>query len=357
MFRQGLSSKLIILCVAVLLYSVVITVKLLFYGYKCSLQQPPQEELCVEQQKKTVPPLEQQEKTVRPWEQQEKTVPPWEQHLDFDGFDNETGTSDGHFIVPNYVHFIKFGQNNFSFVDAVCVLAAFKNQKPEKLFFHTDAEGFQGKYWDVIMNTTGFKEVLIIRKIKLPTEIFGHRLNKGWKYFHGGDVARMLVLREFGGIYLDRDSYVVRRLDDLRRFEMSIGWRISREMGNQVVVAHKDARFLRLWYESYKNYKRNCFYCNAGAHPSRDILRPNPHLVHRLETLFGNYGIMQAIYTTKFPAWRDYYSIHILSRHLKGLKNLSPTLKYPVVFDEVNVLKYPVAFRDMCKAVYPFPKS
>lgn len=89
-------------------------------------------------------------------------VPDWERSLNFTGFNNETGTPAGHYIVPNYVHFVKFRFATFNFIHMICVLAAFKHQRPEKLFIHTDVEQFQGKYWDVLINTPGFAEVICI---------------------------------------------------------------------------------------------------------------------------------------------------------------------------------------------------
>ena len=44
-----------------------------------------------------------------------------------EGFNNETGTGNGIYLVPNIIHFVRFEGNNFTFVDAVCVLSAFKN--------------------------------------------------------------------------------------------------------------------------------------------------------------------------------------------------------------------------------------
>lgn len=86
-------------------------------------------------------------------------VPDWERTLNFTGFNNETGTPDGHYIVPNYVHFIKFQFATFNFIHMVCVLAAFKHQRPDKLFIHTDVDQFHGKYWDILINTPGFTRV------------------------------------------------------------------------------------------------------------------------------------------------------------------------------------------------------
>ncbi len=62
---------------------------------------------------------------------------------------------------------------------------------------------------------------------------------------------------EFGGIYLDRDVIVIISLDPLRKFEMTLDYEFHKtykEMGNQVQIAHKRARFLRLYLQTYKKY-------------------------------------------------------------------------------------------------------
>lgn len=89
----------------------------------------------------------------------ENSVPEWEKKWNFTGFDNETGTADGRYIIPNYVHFVKFRHATFTFVHTVCLLAALKNQRPEKLFIHTDVQEFQGENWQILLDTPGFKEV------------------------------------------------------------------------------------------------------------------------------------------------------------------------------------------------------
>jgi hypothetical protein len=88
----------------------------------------------------------------------------------FEGFNNETGTEDGTHLVPNTIHFLRFKQNNLTFVDAVCVLSAFKNQRPDKILFHTDVEIFVGPYWEKVKNTPGI--VYEFRKVTLPEKNF-----------------------------------------------------------------------------------------------------------------------------------------------------------------------------------------
>jgi hypothetical protein len=82
----------------------------------------------------------------------------------FDGFNNETGTENGTYLVP-IIHFLRFKQNNFTFVDAVCVLSAFKNHRPDKILFHTDVDSVVGPYWEKVKNTPGivyeFRNVIL----------------------------------------------------------------------------------------------------------------------------------------------------------------------------------------------------
>ena len=64
---------------------------------------------------------------------------------------------------------------------------------------------------------------ITIRTTELPDEIFGEKFSSEWKLWHASDVLRNRVLLEFGGIYLDRDVYVVKSLDKFRRYEMAVG--------------------------------------------------------------------------------------------------------------------------------------
>jgi mannosyltransferase OCH1-like enzyme len=79
-------------------------------------------------------------------------------------------------------------------------------------------------------------------------------LNEQWRFFHGGDIGRIHVLMRYGGIYLDNDAYVIRSLHKYRKFECVLNWDENQFMGTQIIIAHKDARFLPLWLDSYRQY-------------------------------------------------------------------------------------------------------
>ncbi|XP_069702053.1 uncharacterized protein [Periplaneta americana] len=268
----------------------------------------------------------------------------------FEGFNNETGSVNGDYIVPNYVHFIFFGKSFIDYVTAVCVLAAFKNQRPEKIFFHTNVDKFTGPHWIKIRDTLG--SVLDIRRIEMPTEIFGQKLREEWVQWHAGDVTRIRVLMEYGGIFLDNDSYIVRSLDVFRKYEMTIGITDRDYMGTQVLVAHKDARLLKLWLETYRDYHPEDWYMNAGEKPMREVLQYKPELAHTVKTLLGVHGLTDKLYVwDSWSAWRSYYSIHLVIRLRRYDVYWWQYLMWPIL-DETNICSYNKPFGEMAREVY-----
>jgi len=268
----------------------------------------------------------------------------------FNGFDNETGAPNEEYIVPNIVHFLFFDIHELSFVDAVCVLAAFKNQRPENIYFHTNVAEFKGRYWEKLKNTPGLS--IQFKNVTLPEKIFGQKFSASFHRWHAGDVARIMILMEYGGIFLDNDSYLVKSLDKFRKFEMTLGWSEGQYLGTQVLVAHKDARFLRLWLETYRQYYPDRWYFNAGEKPTREVLWFKPELVHRVKVLFGVQGLSEELYRLDhWDEWRKFYAVHLLIRHRWYLDSWWNMFWWPKL-DEDNIRDYPKPFGDMAREAY-----
>lgn len=278
----------------------------------------------------------------------------WSETLDngFEGFDNVNGVPNGRLIVPNYIHFLRYGANlqNVNFMDAVCILSAFKNQKPDKLFFHTNLSKFSGKHWERLMQVPGFKETIEFRYIEPVESVFGQQLSSWYKLWHGSDILRIDILSRFGGIFVDNDVYVVRNMDELRKYEMTVELNDWKSFGTMTLVAHKDARFLRLWLNSYRQYYGHLWYYNAGEKPKLEVLDVRPELVHNVQNKLGVLDLRVPLYIERWKDWKSQFTIHTLIRHLHDLKELthnSVGLKYPVVFNEKNILEYNVTIQDM----------
>lgn len=283
-------------------------------------------------------------------------VPLWHQNLDFNklNFSNETGNPTGCYVVPNHVHYVHFGGNPLSYVQLICVLSVLKNQKPDKIMFHYDNNNtFSGKYWETLYSIAGFREIVGFNNIELPSEIFGQPLSEGWQKWHASDITRIKTIMTYGGIFLDNDCYLVKNIDNYRRFEISMNWDEGQYLGSQVIIAHKDARFLKRWLECYKVYDKTKWYYNAGERPTIEVLYKEPELLHRVKVLFGaDTKYIFKLLQEKWEGWREFYIIHLLIGHQYLLKNVTEKAIFPVNFTETNIANYPVTFREMAYDLY-----
>ncbi|XP_065206184.1 uncharacterized protein LOC135835715 [Planococcus citri] len=279
----------------------------------------------------------------------------WAEELDegFEGFDNTTGAYGGQYIIPNYVHFLRYGPKlkEVSFVDAVNILAAFKNQKPDKIIFHTNIDSFTGKFWRYLTSLPKFNETIVFKYIEPIDSIFGRKMYSKYRDWHSSDILRIEILQKYGGIFIDNDVYVVQKLDRFRRYEMVLETIADLEnFGTMTLMAHKGARFLRLWLNEYKEYYPHLWYYNAGKRAKLKVLDVRPELVHDARGKFGVEDLRTELYLQKWKQWKDKYTIHTLIRHLHDRDDLrynNLNLTYPVVFDQYNILKYNVTIKDM----------
>ncbi|PNF41545.1 hypothetical protein B7P43_G12310 [Cryptotermes secundus] len=272
-------------------------------------------------------------------------------------------------------------------------------QQPEVVYVHSDAEEFGGHYWTVLQTLSFPNTSLVLSYRPRPTHVFGQPLSS---IYHASDVARIQVLMECGGIYIDADTLVLRSLNRFRHFEMAVGWPWGEYMGTQlssgsseltgpeesvndgtvltsdlqeavaemcekgssgptiadirnwvaggeeenlqimtdeeVLVAHKDARFLPLWLNSYRHYHPRDWYYNAGQEPTQQILDKAPYLVHRVPGLFGVHNLAARLYgPNPWPQWRLMFTVHLLSRHPPA----------PQQLDEKSVIHYRAPFGDI----------
>lgn len=108
------------------------------------------------------------------------------------------------------------------------------------------------------------------------------------------------------------------------------------------MIGHPKARFLKMYLESYRRYLPTEWYYNGGQVPTEQILKPQPHLVHRVPIFFGVHNLVDELYgTNKWPDWRHYYSIHLLSRHHS----------HPEQLNETTILDYDRPFGDIARSV------
>ena len=88
------------------------------------------------------------------------------------------------------------------------------------------------RYWQALVNTSDALNVsLLVRHLSRPSHVYGQRLSSVW---HAGDIARINLLQQFGGITLDRDQLILKPLHTFRHYEMVLGWPAGQFIGTQV---------------------------------------------------------------------------------------------------------------------------
>ncbi|XP_075537218.1 uncharacterized protein LOC142572171 [Dermacentor variabilis] len=246
-------------------------------------------------------------------------------------------------FVPNIVHFIRLGNASLSFIEVVSIRAAWLQQNPDFLMIHCNncSATIHSAHWKLIKDIPR----LTLRYVEKPETIFGTKVS--W-IEHASDIVRIRVLRKYGGIYLDSDSYIVKNLDKYRRFETAIGWPPGQSIGNQIIVAHKRSEFLRLYYESYHKYRPDLWYYNAGHLPTQEILDTTPHLVYRIPCDFGVHeDITRILFEQCNDDWRNFTAVHAFFRHRAYY---CPFDKFgPINFETVG--KYAANFGKMARLV------
>jgi glycosyltransferase involved in cell wall biosynthesis len=165
--------------------------------------------------------------------------------------------------IPRIVHFV-FGMEKgavFGLVQYLAVASASRTLHPEHIYLHY-VHLPTGFYWDML---TGVVEV---RRIEEIDSIFGQPVTH---YAHKADVARLRALLEFGGIYLDLDMISLSSFDHLLNYDFVMGQegedgRIG--LCNAVILASKESKFLKIWYESYSSF-------NSSLWNYHSVLLPN----------------------------------------------------------------------------------
>ncbi|RWR99039.1 uncharacterized protein B4U79_11545, partial [Dinothrombium tinctorium] len=189
---------------------------------------------------------------------------------------NESGFPNN--IVENIVHYIRWNQPEVDFIFYISIQSVLQNHNPDKIYIHCNCYDLRGKYWNSIRTN----EKIVIKYLSIVKRIFGRKVEN---IFHKADIARINILMTYGGIYLDNDVFVANSFNEYLKYEISLGFeaRKGQPLGNQIIVAHKDARFLQFWLNSYHFYDHTQWYFNAGEFPAKTIVQVNPNLVHRTD--------------------------------------------------------------------------
>ncbi|XP_060568267.1 uncharacterized protein LOC132726878 [Ruditapes philippinarum] len=220
-------------------------------------------------------------------------------------------------LVPNVVHYVWYSRGELSFVGFMSLLSVIRFVNPCLIIFHGDTLP-NGRYWDFIVNIS---PNLIHLQRERPEFVFGQRFGHNE---HSGDIMRIEALLQYGGIYMDTDTVLVRPIDELRQYACVMSTQLRR-LGSAFILAEKNATFLQKWMDGYRyKYNRLDYTYNAMTYPQILALKYS-NLIHveigtasRPKDLFGF-----KFYSRRYEMynWSKVYGVHLFTRGYGGPLN------------------------------------
>jgi mannosyltransferase OCH1-like enzyme len=165
------------------------------------------------------------------------------------------------FEIPNIVHFVHFETPSswtipepyleFQFSHFLAIYSAYIYLKPDVIYIHTDAETqtiekvkeSTHQWTNIIANlpSVEFKHVVAPERTKTGRPI--------QKLSHKSDFIRTMVMKKYGGIYLDEDSYVLKDFAPLRRagFRNVVGRQHDKQIGCAIFLSTPENRLINAY--------------------------------------------------------------------------------------------------------------
>ncbi|XP_077496327.1 uncharacterized protein LOC144107191 [Amblyomma americanum] len=219
-------------------------------------------------------------------------------------YDADGSTAYKYEIVPDIIHIVRYNQTELTFMDVVHLRSMYLNHRPRTIMVHCSPCGFTGRF---VNWTEGINFTFV--SYDFPREVFGRKIQVP---HHSTDVARLRILMRYGGIYLDRDVFVVRPLRRFLRYEATLTCPQGESIGNMLMIFHKDSRLLKLYHETYREFNDSLWYYNAGKLPTLRLVDKHPHLLNRMySSLEISLDMIAMLYEPHaYPNWRDAYAMH-----------------------------------------------
>lgn len=217
-------------------------------------------------------------------------------------------------MIPKKIHFI-FGLTDGFFNKPFCYfhylnfLSAKKTNSDYEIYVHYKFEPTNNPYWNLV------KEEFICKKIDLDLDAINY-IKIGFNE-HKCDYLRLLILKEFGGIYLDSDVVCIKSFDDLLNNDVVMGIQGKRDVNgnynlesdggfvsglcNATILSKSNSEFINIWLDDYqKNYNPvkwdyNCVltpYLLYQVYPSKIKVVPDTYFFYYLCNNSYDHGLI-----------------------------------------------------------------
>jgi hypothetical protein len=141
------------------------------------------------------------------------------------------------------IHFIWLtqpGSRPFSFINALAIRAAATRHYADDIIMWCNEVPRNNPNWHMV------QDLFEVRPIEMPSEIDGIPLEH---IQYKADVLRLQILQKHGGIYLDTDTLLLKRLHPLVGPEMVLARETSDSLGMSPIIAKPNADFINVWLQ------------------------------------------------------------------------------------------------------------
>ena len=216
--------------------------------------------------------------------------------------------------IPNIVHYVWYFKKEMKFCMFLSMISIIRYVRPCLILFHGKYLPY-GKYWDYVIRI--YPNVLHVKRPR-PLYIFGKKISF---HEHSGDIMRMDALMELGGMYFDTDTIVLRDLDPLRKYNMTLCRQSSGYLMNGFIMAKKNATFLTLWMEGYRKDYRNDSYVFNSMWYNKALAKKRTDLIHVEEGTLCAPTILIPVHarinnTLKYD-WSKLYGFHLYAKKIR----------------------------------------
>ena len=187
--------------------------------------------------------------------------------------------------VPNVIHLLWYGkgEHQFDIQNAIGLYSILTVSKPCLLILHGNVE-HTGPLWNTMLPLA--KNVVRVHK-EPTTHIKGRKIRNVQNM---ADIGRIELLIEYGGIYLDSDMIITRKLDLFR----SVQFAANKEGGdgslsNGILIAVPGQELLKIWLDSWDTYD-GVSWTSHSTWGITKLARKYPHLISYLGPVFIKFG-------------------------------------------------------------------
>ncbi|KAK7103397.1 hypothetical protein V1264_018302 [Littorina saxatilis] len=218
-------------------------------------------------------------------------------------------------VVPRIGYYVLVSESCkepffFQFLHYLSMLSVQRFLRPRAIYVLGNCVPI-GYWWSRVVN-----DVRAVRFVHRPRPLITKDGQVKW-ISHLADVIRLQVLLVNGGVYVDTDMILIRPLDPLLGYPLTMGLVDNNTgMGNALILATRGSLFLKEWYSGYRDFRPLHFHYN-GMWAALRQWQADPDSVHMESKRFYSPNWYEAnllFYDNDYDISQS-YAVHIWHRH------------------------------------------